>query len=188
MPILKEETYLSPPVLFDESYLLSRVEEGAKWYAVYTMSRREKEFMRKIIPYGVPFYCPIIGIPKRSPQGRVRTTFAPLFSNYVFINATDEQRIQALKSNCISRCLEVPDDERLIFDLSQISKLIASKAEMHHEATLEKGTYVRIKSGPLKGLEGVVVQRRSESRLLVAVDYLSQGTSVELKDYDVEKL
>ncbi len=188
MPILKEEQSIFPENLFDESYLEDRRDSDAHWWAVYTLSRREKDFMRRILPHQVPFFCPIIGVSKRSPKGRVRTTFTPLFANYVFINATEEERVQAFKTNCISRCLEVDDEERLVFDLAQISQLMTSKQELRFESKLEPGTLVRIKSGPMEGIEGVVVQSRSEARLLVTVNYLQQGTSLEIKDFEVEKL
>ncbi|WP_417850721.1 transcription termination/antitermination NusG family protein [Thalassoglobus sp.] len=188
MPILKEEKSIYPENLFNEQYQEERREEGARWWAVYTMSRREKELMRRLLPKQVPFFCPIIGVPKRSPQGRVRTTFSPLFSNYVFIHATEDERIQALQTNCISKCLEVKEEEKLVFDLSQVHTLISSKQELRHESRLEVGTPVRIKSGPFEGIKGEIVERRSEARLLIAVNYLQQGTSIAIKDFEVEKV
>jgi transcription antitermination factor NusG len=47
---------------------------------------------------------------------------------------------------------------------------------------------VRVKSGPLRGVEGMVVKRRGEQRLVVAVRFLNQGASIELEDVDVERL
>jgi hypothetical protein len=38
----------------------------------------------------------------------------------------------------------------------------------------------------LAGLEGIVTKRRGGSRLLVAVDYLQQGASIELHDFALE--
>jgi transcriptional antiterminator RfaH len=56
------------------------------------------------------------------------------------------------------------------------------------EARLEAGQPVRVRSGPLLGLEGMVVKRRNEQRLVVAVRFLNQGASIELEDIDLERL
>jgi transcriptional antiterminator RfaH len=47
---------------------------------------------------------------------------------------------------------------------------------------------VRIRSGALRGLEGVVVKRHGEERLVVAVRFLNQGASIELEDVDLERV
>ncbi len=47
---------------------------------------------------------------------------------------------------------------------------------------------VRIRSGPLSGIEGSVIKRHGKDTLLVAVNFLQQGASVVLNDYDMEKI
>ena len=47
---------------------------------------------------------------------------------------------------------------------------------------------VRIRSGPLTGLEGLVIRRRGQDRLLVAVEFLQQGASVQIDDFEVERI
>ena len=92
----------------------------------------------------------------------------------------------ALQSNCVSRFIQVPDGEALKRDLSQIYRLISAKAPITPEARLQPGDRVRIRSGPLAGIEGVLDRRRNSARLIVAVDFLRTGASVELSDFDVE--
>ena len=53
---------------------------------------------------------------------------------------------------------------------------------------LEPGDAVRIRSGALKGLEGVVLHRQGQAYLTVAVNFLQQGASVQLSDFEVEPL
>ncbi|MFG0335806.1 MAG: transcription termination/antitermination protein NusG [Maioricimonas sp. JB049] len=188
MPILKQEPSLLPESLFDDGFQEERRELGANWWAVYTMSRREKELMRKLAVHSVPFYCPIVRKRSRSPQGRVRTSFLPLFPNYVFMCATEEQRVQAFSTNCISRCLPVPDATGLVHDLAQIEQILSSDRAVTPESHLIAGTRVRIRTGTFAGVEGTVFQRRNESRLLISVDFLQAGASLEISDFDVEKI
>ena len=122
----------------------------------------------------------------RSASGRTRTSYAPLFAGYVFLLGDDDQRQQALTTNCISKCLAVPDPQTLVRDLSRIKQLIDSEVPLTPEAKRTTGARVRVVSGVLAGVEGVVMQRRGREHLLVALQFLQQGASVLLEDIAVE--
>jgi transcription antitermination factor NusG len=188
MPILKHERSFFPDNLFDDEFLTTTQANGARWWAIYTTSRKEKEFMRRLLPREVPFYCPIVEKQHRSPQGRLRTSYIPLFANYVFICADDEQRVHAFTTNCVSRSLEVHQPERLVTDLWQIEQLIQAGRPLTPEARLLPGDLVRVKSGPFAGITGVVFRRGNQCRVLVSVDFLQAGASLEVRDYDLEKI
>jgi transcriptional antiterminator RfaH len=184
MPILAADLDLYPPELFR----VVVVDSPSRWWALYSMSRQEKRLMRWLHAQQVPFYCPLIPKRNRSPAGRIRVSHVPLFSNYVFVLADEEQRHAALKSNCVSRCLLPPDAESLVRDLDQIRRLIATGAPLAAERRLEAGTLVRIRSGSFKDFEGIILRREKETRLLVAVNFLQQGASVLLEDCQLERI
>jgi transcription antitermination factor NusG len=186
MPILAREKDAYPDDLLDRPEL--GLEPGVGWWALYTLSRREKQLMRQLVGLEVAFYTPVVSRRKRSPSGRIRTTYAPLFPGYVFIYGTEEQRYLAMTTNCISRCLSVADGRRLTEDLRQIRRLIETGAPLTPESRLEPGMPVLIRSGSLTGLKGVVIKRQNETRLLVSVDFLKQGASVLLDDCQLERL
>jgi len=192
MPMLQKE-----PAVFPESLLfsyakepneeVSELDEAAqqRWWCVYTRSRQEKTLARKLYAHQVPFYLPLVA-QHHLYRGRKRKSYLPLFSGYMFLFGDEEQRITALATNCISRMLPVEDAERLLSDLLNIHRLIENEAPMTVEQRLQPGRRVRIKSGAMKGVEGVVVERRGQSRLLVAVDYIQQGVSVAIEDFMLE--
>ena len=66
--------------------------------------------------------------------------------------------------------------------------MIDSGEPLTPEARLEPGQLVRIRSGVLVGLEGVVIRRANETRLLVAVNFLQRGASVLVDDCQLEQL
>ena len=183
MPLLPAETSLYPADLL-ENPAAHAAEYGA-WMALYTRSRREKELMRKILPARIPFYCPVIKRRLKSPGGRVRSSFVPLFSNYVFALVDDDQRWACLATSTISRCLPVFDQDELVADLRRIQSLIATDIPLTPEARLEPGQLVEVRSGPMKGIEGTIVSRKGQQRLIVAVRFLNQGASVEIEDVDL---
>ena len=161
---------------------------GRHWVAFYTLSRREKDLMRKLEGAAVPFYAPLVRRRLHSPGGRVRTSFVPLFPGYVFAVVDDEQRRAALATNTVARWISIADERMLVDDLRAIKRLIDTEKPLTPEARIEPGQLVRVRTGALRGVEGTVVQRRNVERLVVAVRLLNQGVSIELEDVDLERL
>ena len=191
MPILPKQQDIYPNDLLDV------VEGGAgreppvvggRWVAFYTLSRREKDLMRKLQAAGVPFYAPMVRRRLHSPGGRVRASYVPLFPGYVFSLVDDEQRRTALATNTVARWIPIVDERMLVDDLRAIKRLIDTERPLTPEARIEPGQAVRVRTGALRGLEGTVVKRRGAERLLVAVRFLNQGASIELEDVDLERL
>jgi transcriptional antiterminator RfaH len=183
MPILQRETELFPNDLLEK-------EEASKtpWWAMYTMARQEKKLMRRLVDLGIAFYAPIITRRFRSPNGRMRITYQPLFSNYVFVCGDEMQRYQCVSTGAVSRCIPVSQTSELVDDLRQIKNLIVLDAPLSPESRLEPGQRVRIRSGSFAGYEGVVVRRKQEVRLQVMVRFMNQGVSVVLDDCQMEAI
>ncbi len=188
MPLIGPERCLFPDNLLTEDYLTEGREQGRTWRALYTRSRMEKELMRRLVARGVSFYSPIIEHRYRSPAGRQRTSYLPLFTNYVFLFGTETERYDAMTSGCVSRSIDIPSVTTFVGDLRRIRALIETGAQVTSESRIEAGDRVRIKSGSMMGLEGIVFKRHGQSRLLVMVDFLQQGASIELPDWEVEPL
>jgi transcription antitermination factor NusG len=184
MPILPRQRDIFPDTLFDEP----TAADGRGWIAFYTLSRREKDLMRKLEAASIPFYAPLVQRRLRSPGGRTRLSYVPLFPGYVFSLVDDDQRRAALATNTVARWLPIGDAVAFVADLRNIKRLIDTDQPLTPEARLEAGQPVRVRSGPLLGIEGTVVTRRSGQRLVVAVRFLNQGASIELEDIDLERL
>jgi transcriptional antiterminator RfaH len=184
VPILKEE-----PNLFPETLLENGIQEASdrRWWVIYTKARQEKSLARELLAFKIPFYLPLI---KKTSivNRRKRMSFVPLFSGYIFLFSNEAERIKSMTTNRISRILTVNDPHQLVYDLEQLRRLIASNAPLTVEQKLAAGDRVRVKQGALMGLEGTVLVRRGVTRLLVRVNFLQQGASVEVEDYILERL
>jgi transcriptional antiterminator RfaH len=159
----------------------------SSWWLLYTKSRQEKMVADSLNAMGVQHYLPLIRRTSLS-RGQRRVAEVPLFTGYVFVFGTNDDRVLALKTNRISTTQRVVDGERLQLDLRRIADLIDRGAPLTPEARLEPGQWVRVKCGPFVGMEGTVLKRRGKTRLLVAVDYLKQGASMEIDDFLLEPL
>ena len=200
MAVLSAETELFPGDLLEAGPDLAGEQELAdacdgadaetgtdyarRWRVVYTRSRQEKSLARHLVAHEVPFYLPLI----KQKKHRRTASRLPLFTGYLFMHCDAEERVTALTSNRISQILDVEDQATLITDLRQIHTLIHADAPLTIEQRLQPGRKVRVKDGVLAGLEGTIVSRRTDSRLLVAVNYLNQGVSIQIDDFMVEPL
>jgi len=184
MPILAAETSVYPANLLDDFTIQS---SDRRWWAVYTRSRMEKSLARQLLAMDVPYYLPLIPKTMRI-CGRAVKSLLPLFGGYLFVYGTEEERIQTFATNRVSQIWSTPRVEQMTQDLQSVRALIESGVPLTPEGRLQPGQRVRVKSGLLMGLEGVVVSRRGEDRLLVAVHFLQQGVSVQINDYQVEAI
>ncbi|MEN6458601.1 MAG: transcription termination/antitermination NusG family protein [Thermoguttaceae bacterium] len=184
MPILKEEPNIYPETLLDAPLVGP---SPRRWLAVYTKARQEKSLARELLKHRVPFYLPLVKQTSVS-RGRRRTSLTPLFGGYIFLFGSEEERLRTLTTNRVSRVLSVEDAEQFVFDLRQLRQLIAAGAPLTVESRLEPGRHVRVRHGAFAGLEGTVLKRRAETRLLVSINFLQQGASVEIDDFFLEPL
>ncbi len=190
MPVCQQETSLFPADLLQRPEALAEARPGGglrQWWVLYTRSRQEKSLARDLLQYQVPFYLPLVKSDKVYRKWKV-STYAPLFSGYVFLFGSDEERGRSLTTNRLSRILAVEDGDSLLHDLRQLQLLIASGAPLTLESRLAPGVRVRVRRGPLEGLEGTVLERRGQTRLLVSVNFLQQGASIDIDDFMLERL
>ena len=183
MPILAPETCEFPAGLL-EGYggLTSR-----QWWALYTRPRQEKSLARELVRMELPFYLPLVN-KANLIRGREVMSRLPLFQGYLFFFGDDEERLRSLSTRRVSQVVPVNDPARLVDDLRRIQQLIDSGAPLTLESRLSAGRRVRIRAGAMRGLEGIVVERRGQSRLLVSIDFIQQGASVAIEDYLLESL
>ena len=158
-----------------------------RWWVLYTKVHQEKAIARQLCGQRVPYYLPLV---EKTSQWRGRrfVSMIPVFASYVFLYGNEQERVWSLATNRVSRVLFVPDVDGLSYDLRQLRQMIASGAPLTVEKRLARGDRVRVRHGPLAGLEGIVLRRNGTSRLLVAVDFLQQGASVEIDDHVLEPI
>jgi transcription antitermination factor NusG len=186
MPLLTAEPSLFPETLFSGDG--SCQEALPDWLVVYTRARAEKALARSLLARQVGFFLPLHERRWHSPSGRVRCSFLPLFPGYVFLHQGTEARLNALETGLVSRCLSVVDQLALHRDLARVYRLIASGAPLLPEERLEPGSLVEFVYGSLAGLQGKVIRRGKQLRLVVEVELLQRGVSVEIDSHMVQPL
>ncbi len=183
MPILANEPMIYPADLLEQPAATGLPTDGlsgeSRWFVAHTKPRQEKALARYLFSRQIPYFAPQY---VRGPErGHGHTpSYLPLFAGYVFVKSDEAGRVEALQSNRIVAPLRVLDQVGLLNDLRRVKRLIDARLPLYPEERLAPGERVRIVSGPLAGMEGIVEYRVGRCRFLVSVDFIRQGVAVEV--------
>jgi transcriptional antiterminator RfaH len=185
MPILSAEPAFYPDDLW-EAVDDPDAPDSPRWWCLHTKPRQEKATARHLLNRRLAYFLPQIPREGRTPAGRKIRSVVPLFPGYAFLRGDERQRIEAFSGATLVQVLEVVDQSKLVSDLRQIYRLLSSGLAVTAEPRPPIGSRVRIVSGPLTGLVGLVVRRGKEDQFTAVVRFLGQGVTVDLHDWQVE--
>lgn len=186
MPILPAEPDLFPADLWAEGRAAHPA--GGTWWCLHTKPRQEKAAARHLRSKNISYYLPLVVHEDRTPQGRKIRSVLPLFTSYLFLRGDEEDRLEALRGNRLVNVLEVADQDRLVHDLRQIHRMLSSGLAVVPEPKMPVGARVRIKTGPLARIEGIVIKRGKRDQFVAVVQFLGRGATVDLEDWQVEQV
>jgi transcription antitermination factor NusG len=185
MPLLSAETFVFPPDFLHDP--TPRGDTLERWWVLHTRPRAEKSLARQLLRHSLAFFLPVYRRQWRW-KSRLQSSFVPLFPGYLFLYGDNQARIIGHETNLVARAIPVEDQRQLQRDLASIYRLITSNAPLLPEDKLEPGMRVEITSGAFAGLEGTILQRRNRLRLLVEVQFLQCGVSVEIENWMIRSL
>ena len=158
-----------------------------RWYAVRTHARHEKRLRDHLQARNVETFLPLYEQVHRWRNGcRVRVEL-PLFPTYLFVEMDLRHRARVLE---IPGAISFVGTSRGPSPLCEIqiqslrTNLHLRKFEPH--AYLVAGQKVRIVTGPLANLTGILVRKNAALRVVLALDEIMQGVSVEVNADEVE--
>jgi transcription antitermination factor NusG len=113
-------------------------------------------------------------------RGKTVVFRKPLFPGYVFLQLEPGQRDSVRQNDHVANLLDVFDQDTFRRQLEDILLALESDLEVRLAPSLGKGMRVRIKAGPLRGLEGLVEHRYGVSMVLLRLDFISQAAAVRV--------
>jgi len=157
----------------------SLTELAGRWWVAHTRSRFEKAFAWDMCQRDIGYFLPLRDKVTVS-HGRKRKVKMPLFTSYVFICGSDEDRYTALTTNRLCQTIEVADQEQLVAQLSRIEKALHSEAPLETLPHIPLGQRCRINAGVLAGVEGILIAKDKRARVALEVSVLGQATVMEV--------
>jgi len=188
MPILPAEPELYPDDLWSREEPSARITGDQRWWCLHAKPRQEKATARYLHSRGIPFYLPMVAREGRTPSGRKTRAIVPLFSGYLFLLGDEPQKLQAYRADSLVQILPIDDQIAIDRDLRRIDHMLRSGLAVEIEMSYPVGAPIRIVTGPLAGLVGVVTRRDDHDRFTAIVQFLKQGAAVALEDWQVEPI
>jgi transcription antitermination factor NusG len=186
-----EPLIVTPGVEFVSPQILGSPEGEPAWYALYTRSRFEKKLMSELSDRSVEVFLPMREVLSRW-KDRKKRIWIPLFPGYVFVHQVDTPANRY-------RILNVPGAVRFVSFNSQtvpipqeqidgVRRFLEAKLAVDPYPYMTIGRRVEVIAGPLKGIQGKLVQKKGRFRFVIQVDLIRQAVSVEIDASDVRPI
>jgi transcription antitermination factor NusG len=150
------------------------------WFVLQTKSRQEKILSRDLQQQRVAHFLPLTKV-IRYYGGRRFEVELPVFPGYVFLKGCLDDAYAADRTRRISHIIRVHDQIRLEQELLELNVAVNGGAVLCPYPYLKVGTRVVVRSGPFRGLQGVIENHGRASLLILQVDMLGQAVSMEIE-------
>jgi transcription antitermination factor NusG len=163
----------------------------ASWFAVYTRSRFEKKLMAELADRSIEVFLPMRETLSRW-KDRKKLVWFPLFPSYVFVHHVDtpanRYRVLNLPGavhfvGLDGHATPIPDEQ-----IDGVRRFLESHLSVDPYPYIKVGRLVEVTAGPLKGIQGRLVQKKGRFRFVLQVDLIHQAVSVEIDASDVRPI
>lgn len=160
-----------------------------RWYAAYTRAKHEKRVAEQFTERALENFLPQYESVRRWKDRKMRLQL-PLFPGYVFVRLALRERLRALETPSVVRLVgfngrptALPDKE-----MEGLRACVAAGLAAKPHAHLTVGRRVRIKTGPLAELEGVLIRKKNMLRVVLSLDLIARSPAVEVDAADIERI
>jgi transcription antitermination factor NusG len=150
-----------------------------QWFVAHTKPRREKKLVEYCARQNIAATLPCYESAHKY-RGKTAVFQKPLFPGYVFLRIAIGQADPVRQNDHVANLLEVFDQETFQRQLQDILTALESKLGVRLAPSIGEGMRVRIKGGPLQGVEGWVEKRYGMTTVLLRLDFISQAAAVKL--------
>jgi transcription antitermination factor NusG len=169
--------------------IIPKGKEGLHWYALHTASNCEARVANYLQAFDVEAFLPDYPS-RRQWNDRVKTIRRPLFPGYLFCRLQNKLPSEAWCAPGLAHIVSsagvpapIPEEE-----IDSVRRLVDSGLVVCGSPMLKTGERVRMRSGPLKGLEGRLERIKSQFRLVISVELLSRSIATEVSWETIEVL
>jgi transcription antitermination factor NusG len=173
----------------NQSYAHFAEYQASQWYAVYTRHQHEKSVAENLAGRGLEVFLPAYEA-IRQWGDRLKRLSLPLFPCYVFFRGNLENRVRVLSTPGVHSIVGFAGQPAVIesSEIEAIRVAVESHFAIEPHPFLRHGDRVRVKCGPLAGIEGILVRKRGLARLVLSAELLQKSVSVEVDAYSIERV
>lgn len=165
------------------------MEPPRDWYALYLRHQHEKNVARSLSGKGYEVFLPLYTAVHRW-KDRDKRLSLPLFPCYLFLQNPSERWQSILATPGVHSVVGFAKHPATIAcaEIEAIQRVVGSCLKLEPHPFLQCGDRVRLRAGPLEGLEGLLLRKKSTWKLLVSVEILQRSVAVEVDASMVEKI
>lgn len=159
-----------------------------RWFAVFTKSHHEKCVAQHFALREIENFLPLYSEVHHWTNRRKTSVELPLFPNYLFVRIQGGERAPVLRVPGVLSIVGGPQPTELSeFEIEALrSGLRHCRVEPH--AYLVVGDRVRIKAGPLCGMHGILIRKKSSLRVVLSISEIGRSLAVEVDVADIERV
>lgn len=159
------------------------------WFALYTKSRHEFKAEEHFNKTGIINYLPSVTKIKQWSD-RKKKIKEPVLRGYIFIYATETERLEALEHYSVTRCVHDLGRPAVIPDwqIENLKRMLQYKSDYFIKEGLVSGTMVEIIEGPFSGVIGVVYSGSEGKSIAVSIELLNRSVIAYLPKESIEKV
>jgi len=160
--------------------------ENSAWYAIWTRSRHEQVVRRQLERKGIDAFLPTVTRWSRWKDRKKQVDW-PLFPGYCFARFVADARLPVLSCSGVVSIVSFNNEPAPIppSEIDAIRQLIDTDLQFDPCPLIREGMMVEVIHGPLKSVVGRLVRKGAHARLILAVELIGQGVSVEVDAADV---
>ena len=167
--------------------LAELTESSVRWRVAHTRPRCEKKVALLCAQNGLDVSLPLYRSVKKYQSKQV-VFQKPLFPGYVFFRADPRQAGQLRQEQPVAQVLTPADDAEFAAQLEGILQALTTEREVRFAPEITLGQRVRIRSGPLRGMEGQVERRAGVWEIFLRLDFIGQAAAVQVTADEVESV
>jgi transcription antitermination factor NusG len=159
------------------------------WWAIYTRHQHEKVVADVLSAKGFQVFLPLYDSIRRW-KDRQKLLSLPLFPCYVFVCGGLNRPFQILSTPGVHMALTHGDRIAVIpeKEIDAIRRTIQGPFRTEPHPFLRCGDRVRVVRGSLEGVEGILIRKKNQFRLVLSVDMLAKSVAVEIDASDIESI
>ena len=156
------------------------------WFVLYTHSRCEFKVAESLETIGIITYLPVQKIIRKWSDRKKEIT-SPLFPSYIFIYATEKERLISIENKEVVRCLTDAGNPSIIpsWQINSLKRMISTQSEIKIIEGTIIGQIVEINSGPFKGIKGTVMNIENKNQLAISIVLLNRTVVTHLPEDSV---
>jgi transcription antitermination factor NusG len=168
---------------------MTSVTAQLQWNALYTRHQHEKVVAANLSGHGFEVFLPTYNVIRRWTD-RKKQVSLPLFPCYVFVRTNFDQHFGILSTSGVHAIVSFSGQPAVVpdFEIHAIRKAVQGGLLAEPHPFLRSGDWVRVKSGPLADIEGILLRRKSSYRLILSCELLGKSVAVQIDALNVEPL